>query len=165
MPKAPFPSFSLALSGSQLAEETPGAPSQERGVEVDLMGEASDEDKSDTETIFEVRDETNKSGRDKDNSEPIHGSRAAMKVEIDSGSLGRGGKKTSTRLLTTRLTHHFSLLVLFLATVPLPQFAAVEDLRTVPPADLLHCVSAQWGNGAVTKRFHFGRTRARPMEN
>lgn len=37
MPKAPFPSFTLALSSSQAAEDSSDVPSHERGVEVDLM--------------------------------------------------------------------------------------------------------------------------------
>jgi len=75
IPKAPFPSFTLALSrqNSQATED----PADGRRAELDLMKtfderlpstwntmEASDEDKSDTETIFEVRDEKNKPGRD-----------------------------------------------------------------------------------------------------
>ncbi|KAF8874214.1 hypothetical protein CPB84DRAFT_1829455 [Gymnopilus junonius] len=91
MPKAPFPSFTLALSSSQAAEDV---PSPERGVKVDLMGETSDEDKSDTETIFEVREEKNKAGRDVDK-DASNGSRVNMKVEKDRESVGRGGKNTT----------------------------------------------------------------------
>jgi len=85
IPKAPFPSFALALSrqSSQATNDPEDTPPQERGAELDLMktfdqrmpdtwnmAEASDEDKSDTETVFEVRDpeEKKKSGRDTNSS-------------------------------------------------------------------------------------------------
>ncbi|KDR82036.1 hypothetical protein GALMADRAFT_207381 [Galerina marginata CBS 339.88] len=82
IPKAPFPSFALALSRqtSFANEDQADLPPHERGPEVDLMktfdplarmpepetsSAASDEDRSDTETVFEVREpaeERTKSG-------------------------------------------------------------------------------------------------------
>jgi len=76
IPKAPFPSFTLALS-RQNSQTTEDVQPQERGAELDLMKtfdprmphswnmpDASDEDKSDTETIFEIREERQKSGKE-----------------------------------------------------------------------------------------------------
>ncbi|PPQ91795.1 hypothetical protein CVT25_000440 [Psilocybe cyanescens] len=68
IPKAPFPSFTLALSRQnvQLKEDDLDESVQlpARGAEVDLMTYAADEDRSDTETIFEVRPERTKLRRD-----------------------------------------------------------------------------------------------------